>query len=55
MKRDDLDPARGCLLGTVLGLVFAFASGYIWAAIYDHASQPEVEPVCRDEFGHRCR
>jgi len=50
MKRDDLDPARGIIYGTIIGL-FIWAGAIIALTIYADASQPEPEQKCEDYYG----
>jgi len=49
-NRDDLDPARG-IIYAVLVSAFIYAGGYLAAAIYTHASEPEPVSTCENYYG----
>ena len=56
MNNDNLRPARGIINGILVAIplwAFIYFGAMMLVAIYEH-NQPEPEPVCRNEFGHRC-
>lgn len=55
MSKDDLNPARGIINGVLLSIplwVLVWFMGAMAVAIYQHASKPEPEQVCKNYYGN---